>query len=315
MVSNAPPAQLSAEDRRGGADRRTRPPRLSLVVPAYNEEGAIVETVETLASVLEPIGDYLLIVVNDGSRDATGDHLATLAERFDRLLVVTHERNLGYGAALKTGIRRATSEFVAITDADGTYPNHRLPELLELAESDNADMVVGARTLKDKVTYPLIRKIPKVFLVRWASWLSRQRIPDINSGMRVFKRESVLRFFGVLPDTFSFTTTITISMLTNRLNVKYVPIGYSARIGNSKIKPVRDTLRFVQLITRTGMYFAPLRVLAPVALVTFVLFAISLGFDVFYLRNLTDKTVLLLVAFTNTIMFALLADMIHRRNA
>ncbi len=293
----------------------TRPPRLSLVVPAYNEEGAIVETVEQLTQFLEPIGDYLLIVVDDGSRDRTAELLASLDERFERLLIVQHERNLGYGAALKTGIRRATSEYVAITDADGTYPNQRLPELLELAEADRADMVVGARTLKDKVTYPLIRKIPKVFLVRWASWLSGQRIPDINSGMRVFRRESVLRFFGVLPDTFSFTTTITISMLTNRMNVKYVPIGYSARIGNSKIKPIRDTLRFVQLITRTGMYFAPLRVLAPLALLFFLGFAISLGFDIFKLQNLTDKTILLLVAFTNTIMFALLADMIHRRNA
>jgi glycosyltransferase involved in cell wall biosynthesis len=292
----------------------SEPSDFTLVVPAYNEKDAIRETVETLTKHLAAIaGQARLIVVNDGSSDGTGDLLTTLQTEFPDLVVVNHDRNRGYGAALKTGISRATTPFVGITDADGTYPNERLPELVDLARKEQADMIVGARTIKEEVTYPLIRKIPKVFLVRWASWLSGQRIPDINSGMRVFKRESVLRFFKLLPDTFSFTTTISICMLSSRLHVIYVPIGYSARIGNSKIKPIRDTLRFVQLITRTGMYFAPLRVFLPIFLVVGLAALVSLGFDVFKLQNLTDKTVLLFIAALNVIMFALLADMIRKQ--
>ena len=305
---------LSDDERRAADAGDRRSPPFSLVVPAYNEKGAIRETVETLTRDLAELGDCRLIVVNDGSRDGTGEILDEIKGDFPNLTVVTHDRNRGYGAALKTGIRRATTDLVGITDADGTYPNARLPELVRLAARERADMVVGARTIKEEVEYPLIRKIPKVFLVRWASWLSGQRIPDINSGMRVFRRDSVSRFLGLLPDSFSFTTTITICMLSSRLNVIYVPIGYKARIGQSKIKPVRDTLRFVQLITRTGMYFAPLRVLLPV----FVLFALaalaSLAWDVFALQNLTDKTVLLFFAAVNTIMFALIADMIQKRS-
>ena len=285
----------------------------TLVVPAYNEEGAITETVETLVETLSPLPEFELLVVNDGSSDGTAAELARLEELHPALRVITHDRNRGYGAALKTGISRARTPWVGITDADGTYPNHRLPEMIGIAQELDADMVVGARTIKEEVEYPLIRKIPKVFLVRWASWLSDYRIPDINSGMRVFKTESVKKFFWVLPDTFSFTTTISIAMLKSRHLVHYMPIGYKARIGQSKIKPIRDTLRFVQLITRTGMYFAPLRVLTPLFLILVVALLVSLGFDIAH-GNLTDKSVILFVAAMNTVMFGLLADMIHRRS-
>jgi glycosyltransferase involved in cell wall biosynthesis len=227
---------------------------------------------------------------------------------------VTHRRNRGYGAALKTGIRRATSELIVITDADGTYPNERIPELVGIAAGENADMVVGSRTADD-VTYPLIRKIPKWFLRRWASWIAGQNIPDMNSGLRVFRKSVVERFLNILPDGFSFTTTITLAMLTNFYDVRYVPISYAARVGQSKIRPIRDTLHFCQLILRTGMYFAPLRVFLPLAGVLFLGFLASLGYDLFVARNLTDKSVLLLLFSMNTGLFALLADMIDKRSS
>ena len=105
----------------------------------------------------------------------------------------------------------------------------------------------------------------------------------------MFRRDVVERFLNILPDGFSFTTTITLAMLTNNYRVRYLPIRYSPRIGRSKIKPIRDTLRFCQLILRTGMYFAPLRVYTPVLLTTFVAFAASLGYDVLVLNDLTEK--------------------------
>ena len=289
------------------------PPRFSVVVPCYNEEDGIADTVAELRRHLGDPAGYELVIVDDGSRDGTADALAALRRDDAHLRVETHPVNRGYGAALKTGIRRAKSHTIVITDADGTYPNHRIPELVVDVADGEADMVVGAR-VADDVEYPLIRKIPKAFLIRFASWLARTRIPDMNSGLRVMRREVVLKYVKILPDSFSFTTTITLAMLQNYHDVRWVPIGYKARVGKSKIKPVRDTLRFLQLIGRTGMYFAPLRLLLPVV---GVLLLVTIGFGVYDVSrgDLGDKTVLLLMFTMNTAIFALLADMIDKRSA
>lgn len=287
-------------------------PGFSLVVPCFNEEHAIARTVDELTATLQAVGPHEIVIVNDGSTDGTAAALEQLAERDPTLRIVHHSRNKGYGAALKTGIRHASSDLIVITDADGTYPNHRIGELVNLAR--NADMVVGAR-VADDVEYPLIRKIPKLFLRAYAEWIAGQDIPDLNSGMRAFRRPVVERFLNILPNGFSFTTTITLAMLTNAYTVHYMPIGYAARIGKSKIKPVRDTLRFFQLILRTGMYFAPLRIYAPVLVTVLIAFLASLSYDVFVLRDLTEKTLLLMILFLNSAMFALLADMIDKRSS
>lgn len=286
---------------------------LSLVVPCFNEAQSVERTVEELKRIASGIGaPHELLFIDDGSSDGTGEILDRLAEAEPGLRVVHHETNRGYGATLKTGIRETRHELIAITDADGTYPNDRLGDLLELAQ--DADMVVGARTGQN-VTYSTLRSIPKALLVNWASWLVGQRIPDMNSGLRVFRRSAAERYLGILPDGFSFTTTITISMMRGPYRVVFEPIDYAKRTGSSKIKPVRDTLRFVQLITRTGMCFAPLRLLAPLVGLLLLAAMASLVYDVVALANLTDKTVLLLLFAMNTAMFALLADMIHRRVA
>lgn len=282
----------------------------SIIIPCYNEEGAILSTIKALRDSLGAGNNYELIVVNDGSTDRTTQVLEEAASSDLNLRVLTHQSNRGYGAALKTGIRQAHGELIAITDADGTYPNERLRELVDMAK--HADMVVGARIAED-VTYPFIRKIPKVFLKFYASWLAGREIPDMNSGLRVFRRDIAERFLGILPDGFSFTTTITLAMLTNYYHVRYEPISYHARIGKSKIRPIRDTLQFIQLIVRTGMYFAPLRVLLPIVGFLFVTFFSSLAFDIFILENITDKSLMLFIFSMNTLFFALLADMFHKR--
>lgn len=289
-------------------------PAFTLIVPAYNEEGAILETIQSLRSFLVDAGPYELLVVNDGSTDRTREILEQAAQDDPELSVVHHSRNGGYGSALKTGVRRARGEYIVITDADGTYPNQRVPELVEKCR-EGWDMVVGART-GDDVTYPLIRKIPKTFLKAYASWIARQPIPDINSGLRVFRRDLAESYLHFLPGGFSFTTTITLAMLTSYRKVLFVPIDYHPRIGKSKIKPIRDTLNFVQLIARTGMYFAPVRVLLPVIGLAAFATLISFGVDLTHEDgpNLTDKTVMLFMLTLNSGMFALLADMIDKRS-
>jgi glycosyltransferase involved in cell wall biosynthesis len=285
-------------------------PEFTVVIPCYNEEMAIRETVEKLRAALPESQHYRLIVVNDGSTDGTADILRDMESR-EGLQVIHHRTNRGYGAALKTGISQAQGEFVVITDADGTYPNERIPELVAMAS--DVDMVVGARIAED-VEYPFIRKVPKVFLRAYASWLARENIPDLNSGLRVLRTSVVRKFLRILPDSFSFTTTITLAMHTNGYDVHYEPIGYAARVGRSKIRPIRDTLNFIMLIIRTGTYFAPMRVFFPVSVALFVCFLISASYDVFIHQNLTDKTILLVLFSMNSGMFALLADMIDKRS-
>jgi glycosyltransferase involved in cell wall biosynthesis len=285
---------------------------LSVVVPCYNEKNAIRDTVALLLEHLAPLGDrFEVILVNDGSTDGSEAIFDQLQRENSQILLASHRRNRGYGAALKTGVRRTTGELIAIVDADGSYPIDRLPELVELAR--NADMVVGARTESD-VDYPLIRKIPKTVLVALSSWLTGERIPDINSGLRVFRRDVAQRFMNVLPDSFSFTSTITMALMRNRYDVRFVPINYMPRVGYSKIRPIRDTLRIALLILRTGMYFAPIRVLGPLIAFLACCFMASLSYDLFIAANLTDKTVILLLFTLQTAVFTLLADMIDKRS-
>ncbi len=282
-------------------------PDVSIVIPVYNEEGGILSTLDQLQEILNSLpGKYEVIVVNDGSFDGTQKLLSARQD----IYLIEHERNKGYGAALKTGIRHARFSTIVITDADGTYPNQDIPTLLAFA--NEADMVVGARTGK-KVQYSKLRKIPKWFLLRFAEWITKQPIPDLNSGLRVMHKPIVEKFLNILPDTFSFTTTITVALLTNNYVVKFVPINYYERTGRSKIKPIRDTLRFVQIILRTGVYFAPLRVFLPISGFFFALFCITLIQDVVIRQNLTERTLILLIAFTQIGIFALLADMIDKR--
>ncbi|MFM9072605.1 MAG: glycosyltransferase family 2 protein [Cyanobium sp.] len=289
--------------------------RASIVIPCFNERESIGPTILAIMQQLnrQKLSDVEVIVVDDGSSDGSAEVLDILCAQEHEgagLRIIHHRRNLGYGAALKSGIMRSQAAYICITDADGTYPNDRIPEFLDLLPQH--DMVVGARIGED-VTYSKIRSIPKLFLVPWVSFLCGGNVPDMNSGLRAFRRDIALKFLNLLPDGFSFTTTITICFLRNRYDVCFVPIGYTKRIGKSHIKPIRDTLRFVQLIGRTGMYFAPMRLLAPVFVLLFVCFVASAVFDALVLGNLTDKTILFAISSLNVFIFAMLADMIDKR--
>lgn len=283
----------------------------SIVIPCFNEGGSVARTIRQIDSAFESSPGVEVIAVDDGSKDETLEELRKLQHAVGRLRIVQHDRNRGYGAALKTGIRNAKTGLIAITDADGTYPIDELPRLIGIANEH--DMVVGARTASD-VSYSALRSIPKYFLRAWIQWIVKAPIPDINSGMRVFRKEMADRFVRVLPDSFSFTITITICAMRNNYRVHFEPISYYEREGKSKIKPIRDTLRFLQLIGRTGMYFAPVRILAPIIALLIIGSLASLIYDTFVLGNLTDKTVILISTLFNLGLFTLIADMIDKRN-
>jgi len=286
---------------------------VTILVPAFNEVEEIRGVVERLSAL--KLGVPLqLLVVDDGSTDGTAELLHELEQSHRALRVIRHTRNTGYGAALVTGFVHSRNEVVVITDADGTYPEDRIADLLALID-DGAEMVVGARR-GATVHIPLLRRPAKAVL-RWlASFLAGTPIPDLNSGLRAFRRELVMRYRAILPQGFSFTTTITLAALTNRHRVEYVDIDYAQRGGRSKIQPIRDTLRFAGLIVRTVLYFNPLKIFYPAAaLVTLALLGL-LWHDLFVEKppNLGDKTVLMFVALVQILTVGLLADLIDKKS-
>ena len=281
---------------------------LSIIIPVYNEAKCIARTVTTLQSVLlESNIQHEIIIVDDGSTDKSG----TMIEGFNGVLLLKHPSNKGYGASIKTGLSRAKYDNICITDADGTYPLEKIPSLLD--KMSEHDMVVGAR-IGDGVDYSWIRSIPKFFLRHYVNFITSSSVPDINSGLRIFDKAKAKQFYKIYPDGFSLTTTITIAFLTSGYSILYEPISYKKRVGKSKIQPIRDTLRFFQLITCLGMYFAPLKVLLPISYMFFSFFICSLCYDIAYLKNLTDKTIILLVFSFNILILSVMADVSIKRN-
>ena len=293
---------------------RAKKEGVSIVIPAYNEErGAppvMEETLELLRRELEGKIEFEVIVVDDGSTDATAEALRPF-ENETSFRVVRHPRNKGYGAAIKTGIRYARYEWIMITDADGTYPAEHIPELLEAREVDT--MVVGAR-IGTNAQIPLIRRPPKWVLRKLAEILSGNEIPDLNSGLRVFHREVATRFRSILPNQFSYTTTITLAMFAAGYQVKYLPINYRKREGLSKIRPIADTLNFLKLIIRTVLFFDPLRVFLPLAAL-FLVSSVGVGVGSYVItgRVMDVTTVLLMVTGVQVLMLGMIADMMNRR--
>ena len=227
--------------------------------------------------------EYEIIVVDDGSKDGTAE--AAAATGLAR--VVRRPQNRGYGAALKLGVRLAAYDWVLITDADGTYPVESIPSLL--AEAPVNAMVVGSRT-GETVKVPLARRPAKWFLNRLASYLANRHLPDINSGLRLMRKSLITRYEHLLPDGFSFTTTITLSAACNSHPLSYVPINYHARLGESKIRP-RHAYDFTLLIVRTIVFFNPLKVFLPLGAAMAIAALAKFAYDV-TVDNLSETAVL-----------------------
>ena len=322
------------------ASAQPAPPQvgLSVVIPAYNEAEGIHEVLVQLRQVLASLGlPSEIIVVDDGSQDRTASIVEQLVESTPaqesrlqpdkpelqpgegvaasagQIILLRHRRNLGYGAALKTGLRRARYELACITDADGTYPCQRIPALVSALIETHSDMVVGARLGKG-AAIPLVRRPAKWFIARLAEMIAGEPIPDLNSGLRVFRKAVVRRFFSLLPDGFSFTTTITLGMLVNGYAVEYLPVDYYVRKGRSKIRPLHDTLRFIQLVLQIALYFAPLKIFLPFSLTLLFVGLAWAGFSYFVLGKLADASAaaIIMTAFQVAVT-GLLADLINRR--
>ena len=279
---------------------------ITVVIPAHNEEKAIGIVLDELIEILKEL-PCEIIVVDDGSTDNT----AKIVQE-KQVKLIQHTHNVGYGAAIKTGIKSAANDLILIIDGDGSYPVKAIPELLKVV--DQYDLVIGART-GEEVKIQLYRRPAKWFLSKLANYLSETKIPDLNSGMRIFRRKDVVKICNILPNKFSFTTTMTLAYHTMGQLVKYVPINYYKRAGKSKIRPFKDGFNFIMLILRTITYFNPLKVFLPVGSAFFIAAILVFLFSKLITGRFMDvTTVLLVVAAIQTVLFGLLADLVVRRS-
>jgi glycosyltransferase involved in cell wall biosynthesis len=280
-----------------------------MIVPVFNEQDVADSILGELEqNLLKTTLNYEIIVVNDGSTDGTSDVLRNSSVKISLL---EHPCNLGYGAALKTGIKNARYELIGIIDGDGTYPTQEIPGLV--ARMKDCEMAIGARVGKD-AAIPLLRRPVKWVLTLLAGYLVRQRIPDLNSGLRIMKKELIDAYFHLLPNNFSFTATITLAALVNGHKVKFHPIQYHPRHGVSKFRPVRDTLEFLQVIIKTATYFDPLRTFMPLAISFFLLSLGVLLSTYFFLEQVADITsIILFVTGIHLLAIGVIADLIVTR--
>lgn len=281
----------------------------AVIIPVYNERGAIADTVHRVQAICAAVPDYdfEIICVNDGSSDGTGEIL----ERLEGITVITHEANRGYGAALRTGLDYCSQQWIFITDADGTYPLEDLPRLLEVALT-GVDMVVGARQ-GSGISSSLPHQTARWILRKMVHGLTGVMVPDLNSGMRVFRKSLYQEFRHLLPMGFSFTTTLTVASLYSGRKVRYLPINYERRVGKSNIKPVQDFFGFSMLIVRLASYFEPLRFFLPAAFALALLGLARAIRDVIVVNQFGALAVILMLTAFQVFVLGVIADVIVRR--
>jgi glycosyltransferase involved in cell wall biosynthesis len=238
-------------------------PVVSVILPAYNEGAVIDRVIQRIIKTFEGSKlSYELLVIDDNSDDNTGWIAQQAGAR-----VITHPYNIGNGASIKTGIRNARGEILIMMDADGQHPPEAIPFLLEKIGA--YDMVVGARTSSSESV--LHRNIANKIYNALATYVSGRKVEDLTSGFRAIKSQVARNFVYLLPNRFSYPTTITLATLRSGRSLAYIPIDAKRRIGKSKIRLLRDGIRFFLIILRIATFYSPLKVFIPVSIFTFLL--------------------------------------------
>ena len=277
---------------------------ISIIVPIYNEQYSVENTLSRIKKVMKG-RKYESIDVNDCSTDRSSE----IFQWIKGIKVVNHMRNKGYGAILKSGIREASGDWIMITDADGTYPIEEMPKLCDL--SSKYDMVIGARRMSGHV--PFLRRPAKWVLKKLASFVAGYRIPDLNSGLRIFRKDACMKFWHLYPAGFSFTSTITVGFLTHDYDVKFIPIDYFTRKGKSKIHPINDFIGFNKLILKLALFFRPLKIFIPLSSCVF-LFGLGIFIYGIYLNVFFEQTfIMVTLSAFQIFVFGLIAEMIVRK--
>ncbi len=270
---------------------------VTIVLPCYNEQDHVLAEIERITLAMDATEfSYELLVIDDKSTDGTLRVLQDALRRFPSMRLMPFRRNGGSGTARRLGTQDAYGRIVVWTDADMTYPNERIPEFVQyLLDNPDVDQVVGART-SEEGTHKFLRVPAKWMIRKLAERLAATKIPDLNSGLRAFRRDVSLPYLRLLPPGFSCVTTITMSFLSNQHAVEYLPIEYSKRAGTSKFHFVKDAYRYILQVLRMVMYFNPIKVLMPLALwLFFIGVAKGIADVIRYNLRVTTSTLLLIL--------------------
>jgi len=286
---------------------------VTIVLPCFNEENHVLDEVERITLAMDASGyTYELLAIDDASTDRTLEVLQEALPRYPHMRLMPFRRNGGSGTARRIGTQDARGEIVVWTDADMTYPNERIPELVAMLDDPTYDQVVGART-SEEGTHKILRVPAKWMIRKIAEKLTNSQIPDLNSGLRAFRRDVSLPYLRLLPPGFSCVTTITLAFLSNQHDIRYVPIDYAKRAGTSKFHFVKDAYRYILQVLRMVMYFNPLKVLMPLALWLLVIGLAKGVYDlVAHFGRFAVNTVLIFITGLVIATLALLADLIVR---
>jgi len=246
----------------------------TVIVPVYNQKKFIGATLNALRELLAGMEtDHELIIVDDGSTDGTSDILHEEIEK-DDFRYIRHSFKNGYGGAMKCGIRAAHHNVIVTIDPDMSFDANQIPALVQ-SLARGYQLAVGARTKKG-TRLPLVTLPMRICMRLLAKMISGHFMPDLDSGLRAFRKEIVFRYFNIIPNNSSFTSTMTVSMLVNGYNVAFLPVSYKAPRGAWVFNPLREVVDFLQLSIRLIMYFKPLRVFLPVSL---SIVALACGFQ------------------------------------
>jgi glycosyltransferase involved in cell wall biosynthesis len=309
MVPEVPATGPTASAHHSSIDHGSGPPTLdvSIILPVYNEAAHLVQEVDRVRTAMDASEySYEIIVVDDGS----SDNSAEVASRIPNIRFIHFLQNRGSGSARKAGTKAAHGRVTVWTDVDMTYPNDTIPQLVK--ELDGYDQVVGARTTEEGTLKAL--RVPAKWLIRkLASFLTNTKVPDLNSGFRAFRTDVARQYLNQLPVGFSCVTTITMTFLANGYSVKYVPIEYAKRAGESKFHWYKDTRRYATQVVRMILSYNPLRIFMPVGLTLFAIGFVKLLVDVIGKDfRVPTNTLLILFAAFQVIVIGLLADLVTR---
>jgi glycosyltransferase involved in cell wall biosynthesis len=264
---------------------------VTVLIPAYNEEPVISETIRKIKN-LYP--EFEVLVVDDGSTDNT---MKVAIE--EGATIWPHPYNIGNGAAIKSGLRIARGQWIVMMDADGQHDPEDIARLLE--HKDAYDMVVGARSSSSETS--LHRDIANIIYNLFASYVTKFRIEDLTSGFRLVRTTTVRQFIYLLPNTFSYPSTLTMAYLRSGRSLKYVPIATKYRIGKSKIKLIQDGTRFFLIITKIATLFSPLRVFLPISM---LFFTTALGYYLYTFTTTGRFTNMSALLFNSSIIIFLI---------
>lgn len=281
----------------------------SLIIPVFNEEESINNLFKKLKNIKEIKKDVEIILVDDCSTDKSYDYLKQNSSNVNAI-VIKNEKNRGYGYSIKEGVKIAKNNVIAISDCDGTYPVEEILKMFEIFNLNNADMIIGKRNFKNS-SNSFIKNFGRALIGKVVNKLTDEKIPDFNSGLRLFNKNFLIKDINLYPDGFSLTTTLTILMKLGNKKVINHEISYFPRIGKSKIIAY-DFFRFLKLILYLTFYFKPFKILLPINIIFALAFFVSFIYDIINF-NLTDKTLLFLFISINMAMLSFIVEMIIKR--